>query len=127
MGVCTPYLTDISNNVLKFQGLTGFLEAVRAVYSDTHVQLCIVHMLRNSTKFVSYKDLKKLCAGLKAVYSALSEEAGRDALKLFGEVWNGKYPMITKRGTGTGRTSASFSTTRLRSARRYTRPMLSNP
>jgi transposase-like protein len=75
-------------------GLTGFPEAVRAVYPDTRVQLCIVHMVRNSTKFVSYKDLKKVCADLKAVYSAASEEAGREALEDFGKVWNEKYPMI---------------------------------
>jgi transposase-like protein len=45
-------------------GLSGFPEAVRAVYPDIRVQLCIVHMIRNSTKFVSYKDLKKVCGGL---------------------------------------------------------------
>jgi putative transposase len=75
-------------------GLTGFPEAVRSVYPDTRVQLCIVHMVRNSTKFVSYKDLKKVCADLKLVYSANSEEAGHDALEEFGKTWNGKYPMI---------------------------------
>jgi transposase-like protein len=75
-------------------GLTGFPEAVRAVYPNTRVQLCIVHMVRNSTRFVSYKDLKKVCADLRAVYSAASEEAGRDALEAFGTMWNAKYPMI---------------------------------
>jgi transposase-like protein len=75
-------------------GLSGFPEAVRAVYPDTRVQLCIVHMVRNSARFVSYRDLKKLCADLKAVYSAPTEEAGRDALEEFGKIWNGKYPMI---------------------------------
>jgi transposase-like protein len=82
-------------------GLSGFPEAVRSVYPDTRVQLCMrtlvrVHMARNSTKFVSYKDLKKVCADLKAVYSANTEEAGRDALEEFGKTWNGKYPMIYK-------------------------------
>jgi transposase-like protein len=75
-------------------GLSGFPDAVRAVYPATRVQLCIVHMVRNSTKFVSYKDLKKVCADLKAVYSAATEEAGRDALEEFGKTWNTKYPMI---------------------------------
>ncbi|GHT91587.1 hypothetical protein FACS1894140_2410 [Spirochaetia bacterium] len=75
-------------------GLTGFPEAVRAVYPAARVQLCIVHMVRNSTKFVSYKDLKKVCADLKAVYAAATEEAGRDALEEFGKIWNTKYPMI---------------------------------
>jgi transposase-like protein len=53
-------------------------------------------MVRNSTKFVSYKDLKKACADLKAIYSANTEESGRDALEEFGKTWNGKYPMIYK-------------------------------
>jgi transposase-like protein len=75
-------------------GLTGFPEAVRAVYPKTHVQLCIVHMVRNSTKFVSYKDRKALCADLKPIYTAPTEEAGREALETFGKKWNGKYPMI---------------------------------
>jgi transposase-like protein len=75
-------------------GLSGFPEAVRAVYPNTRVQLCIVHMVRNSTKFVSYKDLKKVCADLKAIYSANTEESGRAALEDFGKTWNGKYPMI---------------------------------
>jgi transposase-like protein len=77
-------------------GLTGLPEAVRSVYPNTRVQLCIIHMIRNSTKFVSYKDLKKLCADLKTVYSANSENAARDALEEFGKKWNDKYPMIYK-------------------------------
>jgi transposase-like protein len=53
-------------------------------------------VVRNSTKFVSYKDLKKVCADLKAVYSANTEAAGRGALEEFGKLWNEKYPMIYK-------------------------------
>jgi transposase-like protein len=75
-------------------GLTGFPEAVRAVFPNTRVQLCIVHMVRNSAKFVSYKDLKKLCADLKAIYTAPTEDAGRSALEEFGKTWNAKYPMV---------------------------------
>ncbi len=77
-------------------GLSGFPEAVRAVYPDTRVQLCIVHMIRNSTKFVSYKDLKKVCAELKAIYTAPTEKAAQENLEEFGKNWNGKYPMIHK-------------------------------
>jgi transposase-like protein len=75
-------------------GLTGFPEAVRAVFPHTRVQRCIVHMVRNSTKYVSYKDLKKVCADLTAVYTAADEGAARDALESFGKTWDGKYPMI---------------------------------
>jgi len=95
-------LTELKNRGLKdilitcMDGLTGFPEAVRSVYPDTRVQLCIVHMIRNSTKFVSYKDLKKVCADLKTVYSANTEASARDSLEDFGKKWNDKYPMIHK-------------------------------
>jgi transposase-like protein len=93
-------LAELKNRWLQdiliacMDGLTGFPEAVRAVYPDTRVQLCVVHMVRNSTKFVSYKDIKKVCADLKAVYSAPTEESGRTALEEFRKTWDGKYPMI---------------------------------
>jgi len=77
-------------------GLSGFPETVRSVYPDTRVQLCIVHMVRNSTKFILYKDLKKVCADLKAVYSANTESAARDAFEDFSKKWDDKYPMIYK-------------------------------
>jgi transposase-like protein len=77
-------------------GLSGFPEAVRAVFPGTHVQKCIVHMVRNSVKFVSYKDLKAVCADLKAIYRAPGEETGRAALEQFGEKWQSKYPLIYK-------------------------------
>jgi len=95
-------LNEIKNRGVKdilfacMDGLGGFPEAVRSVYPDTRVQLCIVHMVRNSTKFVSYKDLKKVCADLKKIYSANTEKTARDALEEFGEIWNKKYPMIYK-------------------------------
>ena len=95
-------LTEIKNRgvhdilIACMDGLSGFPEAVHAVFPQTRVQLCIVHMVRNSTKFVSYKDLKKVCADLKAVYSANTEAAGRDALEEFGKTWDAKYPMIYK-------------------------------
>ena len=55
---------------------------------------CIVHMIRNSTKFVSYKDLKTVCRDLKEVYSTINAETGHEALEEFGKKWNDKYPMI---------------------------------
>jgi transposase-like protein len=93
-------LTELKNRGLEdiliacMDGLTGFPDALRSIYPKTRVQLCIVHMIRNSTKFVSWKDLKKVCADLKTIYSAPSEEAGRDALEDFGKTWDSKYPMI---------------------------------
>jgi transposase-like protein len=75
-------------------GLSGFPEAARAVYPDTRVRLRIVHMIRNSTKFVSYKYLKNICAALKAIYPAATGAAGRQALEEFGKRRDEKYPMI---------------------------------
>jgi transposase-like protein len=77
-------------------GLTGFPDAIRAVFPDTHIQLCIVHMVRNSTRYVSYKDLKKVCGDLKKIYGAPTEEAACNALEDFGSTWDAKYPMIRK-------------------------------
>jgi transposase-like protein len=75
-------------------GLSGFPDAVRAVFPQTRIQRRIAHMVRNSTKFVSYKDLKEVCADLKTIYRARSEEAGRAALEQFGERWRTKYPLV---------------------------------
>lgn len=76
-------------------GLTGFPEAINAVFPKTAVQLCIVHMIRNSTKFVSYKDLKAVAADLKQIYTAVNEDLASSALLEFAEKWDKKYPMIS--------------------------------
>lgn len=79
-------LTDIKNRGVEdiliacIDGLTGFPDAVKAVFPDTHIQHCIVHMIRSSTKFVSYKDLKAVCKDLRQVYSAINAEQGHEAL-----------------------------------------------
>ena len=95
-------LTDLKNRGIEdifiacMDGLTGFPDAVRAVYPKTKVQLCIVHMVRNSTKYVSYKDLKEVCRDLRSIYSAVNEEEALEAFDDFGEKWNSKYPMIQR-------------------------------
>ncbi len=95
-------LTDLKNRGIEdifiacMDGLTGFPDAVRAVYPKTKVQLCIVHMVRNSTKYVSYKDLKEVCRDLRSIYSAVNEEEALEALDDFGKKWNSKYPMIQR-------------------------------
>jgi transposase-like protein len=75
-------------------GLSGFPDAVRAVFPQTRIQRRIVHMVRNSAKFVSCKDLKEVCAGLKAIYRAPGEEAGRAALEESGKRRRAKYPLV---------------------------------
>lgn len=95
-------LTDLKNRGVQdifiacMDGLIGFPDAVRAVYPAAKVQLCIVHMVRNSTKYVSYKDLKAVCHDLKQIYTAVNEEEALEALEDFGKNWNSKYPMIQR-------------------------------
>ncbi len=76
--------------------LTGFSAAIEAVYPKTEIQNCIIHQLRNSSKYVSYKDIKALMADLKAVYAAVDEQSALDALDSFAETWDKKYPKISK-------------------------------
>ena len=77
-------------------GLNGFPQAIEAVYPKTEIQQCIIHQIRNTTNYVSYKDLKKLMADLKMVYAAPDEAAALEELESFGEKWNSKYPKIYK-------------------------------
>ena len=76
--------------------LTGFSAAIEAVYPKTEIQNCIIHQLRNSSKYVSYKDMKALMADLKAVYAAVDEPSALNALDVFAERWDRKYPKISK-------------------------------
>ena len=76
--------------------LKGFTTAIEAVFPQTEVQNCIIHQIRNSTKYVSYKDLKALMADLKAVYTAVDEISAMDALEAFSERWDKKYPKISE-------------------------------
>ncbi len=77
-------------------GLTGFDNAIEAVYPKTEIQQCIIHQIRNTTRFVSYKDIKALMADLKRVYAAVDEETALYELEAFGEKWNAKYPRIAQ-------------------------------
>ena len=77
-------------------GLTGFPQAIEAVFPETEIQQCIIHQIRNTTKFVSYKELKPLMADLKRVYAAPTEEIALAELESFDEKWSGKYPKIAK-------------------------------
>jgi transposase-like protein len=76
--------------------LTGFSAAIEAVFPKTEIQNCIIHQLRNSSKYVSYKDLKALMADLKEVYAAVDEQAALAALDAFAEHWDKKYPKISR-------------------------------
>ena len=75
-------------------GLTGFPNAIEAVYPRTELQKCVIHQIRNTTRFVSYKEIKPLMADLKRVYAAVDEQAALNELDRFEELWGKKYPKI---------------------------------
>lgn len=91
-------LNDLKNRGVKdvlffcVDGLAGFQEAIHAVYPQAEVQRCIIHMLRNSFKYVSYKDIKKFASDFKAVYKAPTEDAALAELEGMKESWGKKYP-----------------------------------
>ena len=74
----------------------GSGEIIHAAFPQTEIQNCIINQLRNSSRYVSYKDLKALMADLKSVYAAVDEQAALDALDAFGERWDKKYPKISQ-------------------------------
>jgi len=82
--------------VAAVDGLSGFPEAINSVFPKTEVQLCMVHMVRSSMKYVPYKDRKAVTADLKKIYLAPSEDAALAALDSFSEKWDKKYSMISK-------------------------------
>lgn len=95
-------LTELKNRGLQdifiacVDGLKGFPDAINTVYPKTCIQLCIVHMVRNSLRFVSWKDARAVMRDLKAVYQAPTEEAGQRALEAFASAWNSRYPQVSR-------------------------------
>lgn len=95
-------MTELKNRGIRdifiacVDGLKGFPEAIEAAFPKTEVQLCIVHMIRGSLRFVSWKDRKTVAADLKDVYQAPSEELAQENLEAFARKWDGRYPTIYK-------------------------------
>jgi transposase-like protein len=95
-------LTELQNRGLQdiliaaVDGLTGFPEAINTVYPHTKIQLCIVHMVRNSLKFVTWKDRKSVAAGLRKIYRSLTVAEAERELDCFDEKWYAKYPSISQ-------------------------------
>lgn len=100
--------------IVSVDNLTGFSEAISACYPDAEIQKCIVHQVRNSIRYVSYKDVKKITAALKTIYTASSEPAASEELNQFEAAWGDKYPLIVGPGATTGRRSRRSSSIRLR-------------
>ncbi len=91
-------LNDLKNRGVKdvlffcVDGLPGFKEAIQAVYPQAEIQRCVIHMLRNSFKYINYNDLKKFSTDFKAVYNAPTESAALTELDIIKEKWGKKYP-----------------------------------
>jgi putative transposase len=82
--------------IASVDGLNGFEEAIHSVFPNTEIQRCIVHQIRTSTKFVSYKDRKKFCSDMKEIYNSPNEKAGLAALDKFEGIWGKQYPYAIK-------------------------------
>ena len=95
-------LTELQNRGVKdilvacVDGLNGFPEAIENVFPKTQVQLCIVHMVRNSLKYVGWKERKNVVKSLKEIYTSPTEEAGLRALDQFEQEWGDKFPIIAQ-------------------------------
>jgi putative transposase len=95
-------LTELKNRGVRdifigcVDGLKGFPEAMEAVFPATQVQLCLVHMVRHSLSYVSWKERKSVAADLKAIYRAATVAEAEQALTTFEEKWDRKYPSISK-------------------------------
>lgn len=98
-------LTELQNRgvndilIACVDGLKGFPDAINTVYPKTQIQLCIVHMVRNSMKYVPWKDYKTISADLKEIYQAATEDDALLALERFGDKWDEKYPQISRSWT----------------------------
>ncbi len=95
-------LTELQNRGVQdiliacVDGLSGFPDAIEAVYPKAQVQLCIVHMVRSSVRYVPYKEKKAVCADLKKIYGATTDEQATLELERFSERWDESYPNISK-------------------------------
>lgn len=95
-------MNDLKNRGVKdvyvfcVDGLAGFREAINAAFPKSQIQRCIIHQIRSSTRYVSYKDIKSLMADLKKVYQAINEDEALNALMEFKEKWQKTYPSCVK-------------------------------
>ena len=95
-------MTELKNRGVKdifiacVDGLKGFPEAIEATFPHAEVQLCIVHMVRNSLRFIPWKERKQVAADLKTIYRATTEEQAQQHLAAFAAKWDAKYPTIAK-------------------------------
>ena len=98
LGVCNDLKNRGVEDILIVckDGLSGFSEAISSAFPKTEIQLCIIHQIRNSLKYVSYKEQKELMVDLKKVYQALTLEEAEEAFNAFKERWGKKHPIIIR-------------------------------
>ncbi|MEY8251939.1 MAG: IS256 family transposase [Colwellia sp.] len=98
LGVLTELQTRGVKDILIacVDGLKGFPDAIQAVFPQTQIQLCIVHMIRNSVRYVPWKDYKAVTADLKKIYQSATEEEALQALDQLSQRWDNKYPQISR-------------------------------
>jgi transposase-like protein len=95
-------MNDLRNRGIKdvyvfcVDGLTGFREAINAAFPHSQIQRCMIHQIRSSTKYVSYKDIKAVMANLKKIYQAINEDEARNAFIQFKENWAKTYPSCVR-------------------------------
>lgn len=95
-------LTELKNRGVRdiliacVDGLKGFPDAIGSLYPKTEVQLCIIHMIRNSLRYVSWKERRTVARDLRAIYTAATEEAAIAALETFEKKWDSRFPSISK-------------------------------
>ena len=95
-------LNDLKNRgvqdvlIASVDGLKGFQEAIESVFPHAEVQQCIIHQIRNSTRFVNYRDRKRFCEDMKLIYTAPNEKSGLTALDTFEKKWGSKYGYAVK-------------------------------
>ena len=82
--------------IICVDGLSGFPEAIETQYPKSKIQLCIVHLIRNACKYVSWKDRKALCKDLKQIYTCTTVQEAERELQAFADKWDDKYPVISK-------------------------------
>ena len=95
-------LTELQNRgvqdifIAAVDGLSGFPEAIESVFPKTRIQLCIVHMVRNSLRYVSYKDRKAVAADLKRIYKSITADEAKRELEEFADKWDSRYASISR-------------------------------
>jgi len=99
---CLNVLTGLKNRgvrdilIVSVDGLSGFVDAIHTAFPNTEVQRCVIHQIRASTRYVSYKDIKAFTADLKPIYKAATEELGLQALDELEAKWSAKYALGVK-------------------------------